>query len=443
MILRRVLTVAVVIVALAIAVTVAENTRRTYDLTAERSLSLSDQTVRVVKAVTREARITAFVGRDDPGRAEISAMLGRYRRLNRHIEVRLLDPAAAPGEASRLGVEPSFGGLVVTMGEEIERASIISEQDVTAALARLVRGNQATVCFLAGHGEADPTSPTGDGMTAAAQVLVDNGYQIDQLDLLTEPEIPDRCTGIVLAAPRAELAVETAETIAQYLGGGGRALILSDPASGVDLTPLVAPYGMGFVKGFVLEGDTSLRLPGDPFTLAVLRYRSTSPVVRRLPPTLFPAVEGMTVDERSSIAGLSAAPILRSSDLAYLETEPAAAAFDPAKDKAGPILLGGAADLSGNFGGTVRRTRVVAIGDVDWATNAYVGQAGNAALFVQAVDWLTLDEDLVSVSPNVPRLRALELSDARTRYARLLSAGLVPMLFLLVGAMVWAVRRGR
>ena len=62
---------------------------------------------------------------------------------------------------------------------------------------------------------------------------------------------------------------------------------------------------------------------------------------------------------------------------------------------------------------------------------------------MQAVDWLTLDEDLVSVSPNVPRLRGLELSDARTRYARLLTAGLVPMLFLLVGAMVWAIRRGR
>ena len=442
MIVRRVLTVVAVVIVLAVGVTVAENTRRTYDLTAERSLSLSDQTVRVVKALRRDARITAFVGRDDPGRAESSAMLGRYRRLNRRIDVRLLDPAAAPGEASRLGVEPNVGGLVVTMGEEVERAPIISEQDVTAALARLVRGNQATVCFIAGHGEADPTSSASDGMTAAAQVLADNGYQIDQLDLLTEPDLPKRCTGVVLAAPRADLG-PAAELIAGYLKDGGRALVLSDPASSVDLTSLVAPYGMGFVKGFVLEGDTSLRLPGDPFTLAVLRYRSTSPLVRRLPPTLFPAVEGVTVDEKAPISGLAATPILRSSELAYLETEPAAAAFDPSKDKAGPVVLGGAADLSGNFGGTIIRSRVVAIGDVDWATNATIGQAGNAALFVQAVDWLTLDEDLVSVSPNVPRLRGLELSDARTRYARLLTAGLVPMLFLLVGAMVWAIRRGR
>jgi hypothetical protein len=328
------------------------------------------------------------------------------------------------------------------MGEEVQRSAIVSEQDVTGALARLVRGNQATVCFLAGHGEADPTLSTTDGMSRAAQVLVDNGYTIDQLDLLTQPQVPERCTGVILAAARSDLG-PAADVIAGYLRNGGRALVLSDPASSVDLTPVVAPYGLGFVKGFVLEGDTSLRMPGDPFTLAILRYQSTSPVARRLPPTLFPGAEAVTVDEDSDVPGLAATPILRSSPLAYLETDPAQAAFDPAADRAGPVVIGAGADLSGNFGGTIRRTRVVAVGDVDWATNASIGQAGNATLFVQALDWLTLEEDLVSVSPNVPRLRALELTEARARYARLLTSGVVPLAFLLFGALVWAVRRGR
>ena len=360
---RRLATVVVVVVALSVLVTVAERTRRAYDLTADRSLSLSDQTRRVVRAVDGDVDVTAFVGRDDPGRAEISALLGRYRRLNRHIDVRLLDPAEAPGEASRLGVEPGFGGLVVTMGDAVERSSIVSEQDVTAALARLVRGNQATVCFLAGHGEADPTSSTSDGLTVAAGVLTDNGYQLDQLDLLTEPDVPARCTGVVLARPRTELG-PAAEAIAAYLRQGGSALVLSDPSSGIDLTPLVQPYGLGFQKGFVLEGDSGLRMPGDPLTLAVLRYQSTSPVARRLPPTLYPGAEAVTVDEDSDTPGLAATAILRSSPLAYLETEPAEAAFDPEQDRSGPIVIGAGADLSANLGDSILRTRVVAIGDV-------------------------------------------------------------------------------
>ena len=442
-IVRRIVVVALVLVALSVLVTVAENTRRTYDLTAERSLSLSEQTRTVVRAVRSDVRITAFVRRDDPGRAEISALLSRYKRLNAHIDVRLLDPNEAPGEASRLGVEPTFGGLVVTRGDEIERATIVSEQDVTSALARIVRGNRATVCFLAGHGEADPTSPTSDGLATAATVLTTNGYQVDQLDVLTRPEIPSRCTGVVVAAPRNALSPAAAEAITSYLRSSGRALVLADPASGVDLTPIVAPYGLGFLKGFVLEGDENLRMPGDPFTLAILRYASSSPVTRRLGPTLFPGAEMVTVDESNPGSGLATTAVLRSSELAYLETEPAAAAFDPATDRAGPVVIGGGADQSGNFGGTVRRTRLLAIGDVDWVTNAYVNQAGNATLLVQAMDWLTLDEDLVSVSPNVPRLRVLELTESRARYARMLTAGIVPGLFLLAGALVWAVRRGR
>ena len=59
------------------------------------------------------------------------------------------------------------------------------------------------------------------------------------------------------------------------------------------------------------------------------------------------------------------------------------------------------------------------------------------------MDWLTLDEDLVTVSTHVPAYRPLAFTPARVRYARLVSAVLVPILFLLAGAMVWAVRRSR
>jgi ABC-type uncharacterized transport system involved in gliding motility auxiliary subunit len=91
----------------------------------------------------------------------------------------------------------------------------------------------------------------------------------------------------------------------------------------------------------------------------------------------------------------------------------------------------------------VRRTRVVVVGDVDFATNDFVDQAGNAALLVRSLDWLTLGEDLVTVSANLARPRPLDLTAGRLSYARFLTAVLVPALFLLAGAVVWAVRRSR
>jgi hypothetical protein len=89
------------------------------------------------------------------------------------------------------------------------------------------------------------------------------------------------------------------------------------------------------------------------------------------------------------------------------------------------------------------RTRLVVTGDVDLATNAFVGDGANATFLVQAMDWLTLDEELVTVSPSLPRDRPLELTSARLAYARALTAGIVPGLLLLAGAAVWARRRTR
>ncbi|MHB8670307.1 MAG: hypothetical protein ACYDAD_07085, partial [Acidimicrobiales bacterium] len=84
-----------------------------------------------------------------------------------------------------------------------------------------------------------------------------------------------------------------------------------------------------------------------------------------------------------------------------------------------------------------------AVGDVDFATNAFVDQAGNATLLVRALDWVTLEDDLITVSTHLPSLRPLDLTQARLTYARLVTAGLVPLLFVLAGAGVWLARRSR
>jgi ABC-type uncharacterized transport system involved in gliding motility auxiliary subunit len=85
----------------------------------------------------------------------------------------------------------------------------------------------------------------------------------------------------------------------------------------------------------------------------------------------------------------------------------------------------------------------VLVGDVDFATDAFVDEAANGQLLVRAVDWVTEEESAVTVSANIGRVRPLVLTEGRLRYLRLLSSGIVPGLFLVLGALVWAVRRGR
>ena len=440
---RRVVVAAVAVVAgLAVASSQFDRSGWQYDLTADRSLSLATQTEEVVDAVDRDVRVTVVARRTDAGRAEAAALLDRYRDRNRRISFRLLDPDESRGEVGRLGVDPVLGGIAVEDGERIERGATAAEQDVTSAIARLLRDRQPSACFTAGHGEPSIGQAVDSGLSQAGAVLAANGYRVATVDLLTAPAADlDACDAVVVVNPSAPLADGAVAALRAFLDDDGRMLVLGDPASAVDLSPVVADHGIRFDRGLVFEGEPTLRLGDDPLTPVIPLFSGGTPVTRRLAPIVLPGVQRVTTVDVADSPGLAATVVARTSEVSYLDREPAAPAFDPAADVQGPVDVAAVADRSSNEGGTVHRSRVVAVGDADFATNGFVGQAGHSRFLVQALDWLTLDEDLVSVSANVPTLRPLQFTPDRVRAALAVSVGVVPGLFLLAGLLVWALRR--
>lgn len=438
---RRLATITALVVAAALVVAFVDRAGPEFDLTATDSLTLSDETTRVLDRLDRKATVTIVLPPGEPGRAEAASLLTRYRRANHRITFRIIDAAGSPGAVRNLGIDDVFGGIAVQVGDRIERGPSPSELDITSALVRVLRDEKPMACFASGHGELSILDTTGAGLAGAAEALVANGYRIEDINLLAQPAVPDECGAVVLANPTAPLGPAEG-VIAQWLDEGGALLAFADPVSTVDLSPLLKPYGLGVERGLVFERDDGARLAGDPTTPVVTSFRSAIPVVRRLPPVFFAAAEAVVVDEEAEerVDGLTVAALAETSGEAFLEkSDPNQATFDAGVDRAGPLALMAAANRTS----VEARTRLVVVGDVDLVTNDLVGQAGHTRLLLQALDWLTLDRALVSVSPNLPDVRPLSLSEERATYMRLVTAGAVPGLFFLIGAMVWAVRRSR
>lgn len=419
---------------------VTDRSGEVVDLTAERTLSLTDETEAVIDEVGGDVDITVFLRTDEPGRVEAAVLLDRYRRRNRRIDYRLVDPVDSPGEARRLGVDPAIGGVVVEAGSRQELAPTASEADITTALARLVRGVSATLCVATGHGELDPGSTLATGMSGAVEVWSDNGYDVRVVDLLARPEVPADCKALVVAFPTVDLGAAT-PAIAGYLAAGGRLLALTDPDGDPSLGALVEPYGLGIARGVVLEGDDANHFPGDPAAPILTRYSSANPIVQRMAPTILPVTQGIAIDDArpSGAGGLTVARLADTSPSSRLR-------LDDGSSVQGPITVVAAADRSRvepGPQGDIVRTRVVVTGDADFATNAFLGEGANSQLLARAADWLTIEENLVAVSTHLARPRPLELTADRRTYALVLTAGIVPGLFAVAGGLVWALRRGR
>src|SRR5205814_4357313 len=124
------------------------------------------------------------------------------------------------------------------------------------------------------------------------------------IDLLAAPMVPGGCALVLLAGPQQPLGAAGA-ALAKWIDADGKALVLADPAADVDLSAVLSVGGLGIKRGVVFEGDAASVVNGDHASPIVRRYSSGHPIVRGLPPTYFPGVEEVTIDQSRHDPGLT------------------------------------------------------------------------------------------------------------------------------------------
>jgi len=87
--------------------------------------------------------------------------------------------------------------------------------------------------------------------------------------------------------------------------------------------------------------------------------------------------------------------------------------------------------------------RFVVFGSSQWAVNNFLGsrQIANRDLALNTFNWLTSDEDLISIRPKEPEDRRLNISGNRMNLVFWWSVVLLPLAVVGGGLMVWWRRR--
>jgi ABC-type uncharacterized transport system involved in gliding motility auxiliary subunit len=355
----------------------------------------------------------------------------------------VIDPDSEPLKA-RTYEEP-YQGLLIRTETRSERVFSPREQDITGAILKVTSDTPKTVYFLTGHQEHDPDGGGSDGYSTVAGWLRSQNYEVKTLNLaLITDTIPSDATVIVIAGPQKMFLEDELTQLQAYLAGGGRALIMQDPFSEADLNVFLFNWQVRFEDGLAVDQMRYVENPTYPATDSYSYSTITQDMNGLI--TVFPLARGVSQIGDAASAGVTYSPLVETSGQSWGETSEEVVERD-AGDIAGPLALAAAVEsqptLAAGSEDDGAKTRLVLIGDSDFASNATADIPGNGVLFLNAINWLTEEEQLIAIGPKDTAGQPPAFDEVASNLICFGSIFGIPGIILGAGIVVWIVRRLR
>lgn len=434
-----------------------------FDFTALAQFTVTSQTKDVLSQLVTPVKALGFFAPTDPyGIANYAtSLLTEYQNYTDQLSLEIIDPDEHPDQARQYGVTQYQTVVfesqnrrrlispreIVQMGTDQQGnpqiVGVEAEHAFTSAILEVSGTVQKRVYFLSGHGESDINSQAASGYSRAKLGLLDNLYKVGTLDLTFTPGIPKDTTALIIAAPQQSLTSSEVEIIEGYLKSGGWVMILTNPDTPPQIKQLVSAWEVDIEDGTVIDPSSYLTPSID------------SPLVPRtrnflgLPETYFPGATAIIPHEETEANIMQRALAWTSQD-SWLEKdfnpleEPE---FNEGTERKGPLALGvliAAAPANGAEGETIEETkltRLVVFGDSDFASNQHFYNGNNSDLFLNSVELLTAGTELISIERKVLPFRRLVVGPEAARFINYSSIGLLPLLVLVTGVIIWWRRR--
>jgi ABC-type uncharacterized transport system involved in gliding motility auxiliary subunit len=439
--------VLVVIAVIVVVNVLADRYNKSYDATADKRYSLSEQTAKIVKGLKQDATITYF--NPTTRFREGKDLLEQYKNLSPKVKVEYLDPEKEPMRAREAGVHNFVNTAVIQIGSRKEEAKSMTEEGITGAFIRDLKNSTRTVCFVTGNGEHQLDASDSEGLSQFKELLAKDNYETKTIDLLQKLEVPNECTTLVIAGPTRNYVQPEVDALKKYVEGGGRAFFTLDAplqlghttvADNDALTGLLQIWGVTVDKDLILDPVGQALGLGAEF--AMVQNYGSQPIVdemrRTRTPTGFPLARSIEIKnaDKTSIEKL-----LNSSGNAFGKTDLSSSHInsrDP-NNKKGPLTIGAAGTY--NTGKEKSQGRFVVIGSSGWLANNLIGQLGNSDLALNAVNWLASDEDLISIRPKAPENRRVTMTQRQFNAVLVTSQFILPLIVVVAGFGVWWKRR--
>ncbi len=440
-----ILTIAFIGILVVLNVLVVQNGKR-WDLTEDKQFTLATETLDTLKSLPETVTATAFFTQRVPSETA-NKLLEQYEfNSNGNFVFTFIDPEMDPLAAQNANITRD-ATVVLRMGDQQEPVTLITEQELTGGLVRLMNPASQSIYFLTGHGEYSPDDTGDQGLSQVKRTLENKNYQVATLNLLAVNQIPDDARVIVIAGPKKPVSQAEVDLLNSFLMNGGSLIVMEEPLPTTEFGDAQDPLAeylaqnWGLILGEDIIVDLTSTQPLAPYAASYANHAITQkmqnltsqfPTARSVQAN--PAPDGVT----SLDLVLTAQQSWAETDLEGLSNPESQISFEDGIDKPGPVSIAAVAENVG------AGSRLIVFGDSDFPIDANYAAYGNGDLITNAIDWAANQEDLISLTPKQNTDRLLLPPQQITMNLILLgSVFILPGLPLLAGIIVWIQRRRR
>lgn len=406
-----------------------------WDMTRSGRNSLSEASVKLLEKLDKPVSITAFASNTGGQRETIKKFIGGYSHYKKDIKLEFVDPNKDPQRTRDAGIQFD-GELVISYEDSKETLNKYTEEEMTNALTRLGHRGERWLLFMAGHGERSPERHANHDLSNWADQLSKKGFKTRTFQLGENPQIPKNTTALILSAPQTNYLPGEIRAIIEYIDHGGSLLWLGDPGKLHGLEALGEKLGIEFQNGVVVDPLSQI-ITGNATALVIANFPK-HPVTKNLNlQTLFPSATGVDFNKKEN---WQSNPILDTRETAWLETGSLKdkVEFNKGRDIRGPITIGLALTRKTNEN---PEQRIVVLGDGDFLSNTYLLNGGNLDLSISIINWISRDDDYVSIPTKTVVDANLALSGMEQILIAAIFMFILPLGLITSGIVVWWRRR--
>ena len=423
-----------------------------WDLTASQQFSLSDETVKVLQRLDQPIQVTGFFSIDDTRRQEFGDLLREYEiRSDGRISHEFVDPVERPALAQQFGIR-EFGTTILQMGDRRQQITGTRESDLSTGILRLIEPRAKKAYFTAGHNEHRLDATDNDGYSQLKTSMESDNFVVEPLNLFATGTVPEDAGVVIVAGPKLPFDEPEQQALIDYLGRGGKLMILADPKVDAGLGPVVSQWSLEIGQPYVVDTDPNAFAFRSPFNPVVSRF-PVHKITEQLPLVLFPSTTYVNVP-RDTPRGATITSLAQTSDRSWAETDeaalrdPQAIRFDEGADIRGPLTLAVAVETRPDTAPgsepdlTTPQARLVILGTSRLVANQVFSlNLGNRDFFLNAANWLAEAEELISIRAKPTDNRTLFLTGAQQNTVLYSTVIFLPLAVIAAGAAVWWSRR--